>query len=96
MDCVPVFVGTYSVNFSPIVDTEKNEDAQRQSSAISRQIGSDGVVEHFAVETGAAEQEYKQTSKVDRCSPSELKKVENYFWPAIGGNCCMRICIAHK
>ena len=66
MDRVPVFMGTYSVQFLPIADTEKNEDAQRQPSTISRQIGNDGVVEHFAVETAAAEQEYKQTGKVDR------------------------------
>ena len=55
LDCVPVFVGTYSVNFLPIADTEKNEDAQRQPSAIPRQIGNDGVVECFAVEMTAAE-----------------------------------------
>ena len=91
-----VFVGTYSVQFLPIADTEKNEDAQRQSSTISRQIGNDGVVEHFAVETPAAKQEYKQTGKVDRCSPSELQKVEKYLWPAIGGNYLMCICIVHK
>ena len=79
MDRVPIFMGTYSVQFLPIADTEKNEDAQRQSSAISGQIGNDGVVEHFTVETAAAEQEYKQTGKVGRRSPSELQKVEKHL-----------------
>ena len=66
MDRVSIFVGAYSVDLLCIADTEKNEDAKRQASAIPGQTGNDGVAEHFAVETGAAEQEYKQTGKVDR------------------------------
>ena len=66
LNCVPIFVGAQSVVFLCIVDTEKNEDTQRQPTAILGQIGNDGVVEHFAVETTAAEQEYKQTGEVDR------------------------------
>ena len=66
MDRVPIFVGTQSADFLCIADTEKDEDAQRQPSAIPGQIGNDGVAEHFAVETAVAEQEYKQTGEVDR------------------------------
>ena len=66
MNCVPIFVDTQSAIFLGIAGTQKNKDAQRQPSAIPGQTGNDGVVEHFAVETGAAEQEYKQTGKVDR------------------------------
>ena len=66
LDCMPIFVGAYSVDLPHIADTEKNEDAKRQTSAIPGQTGNNGVVEHFAVETPAAEQEYKQAGKVDR------------------------------
>ena len=66
LDRVSIFVGTHSADFLCIADTEKNEDAQRQPPAGPRQIGNDGVAEFFTVETGAAEQEYKQTGKVDR------------------------------
>ena len=55
MDRVPIFVGTYSGDFLCIADAEKNEDAQRQPTAISGQIGNDGVVELFAAETAAVE-----------------------------------------
>ena len=54
MDRVPLFMGTQSVLPLCIADTEKNEDAQRQPTAISGQIGNDGVAEHFAAETAVA------------------------------------------
>lgn len=44
LDCVPVLVGTQSVAFLCVANTEKNEDAQRQSPAISRQIDYDPLM----------------------------------------------------
>ena len=55
LDRVSIFVGAYSVDLPRIADTEKNEDAKRQTSAISGQTGNNGVAEFFAVETAAAE-----------------------------------------
>ena len=95
MNRVPVFVGTYSAGLPRIADTEKNKDAQRQPPAVPGQTGNDGVAEFFAGKPAAAAQEHKQTGKVDRCSPGELKKVKKYPWPA-GGDDLMRTRVVHK
>ena len=44
LDRVPIFVGTQSVTFLRIADTEKKEDTQRQTATILGQIGDDGPV----------------------------------------------------
>ena len=66
LDRVPIFVDTKTAAFTRTAGAEKNEDTQRQSPAISGQIGNDAVAKLFAVESLAAAEEYQQAGKVGR------------------------------
>lgn len=94
---VSIFVDAETVAFVRIMNAEENKDAQRQASAIPRQIGNNAVAEAFTAGVPAAAEKPKQTGKVDRQTPGELQEIEQDSGPAGGGNCPARkvFCLVH-
>lgn len=64
---------------------EKNKDAQRQASAVSRQICYNAVAELFVLKVPAAKK-CKQTDEINRKPPGELENVEQDPGPALSSN----------
>lgn len=81
---VPIFVNAEAAASSRALAADESKDSQRQSAAISRQIGHNAVAIFLATRPLAAEK-YQQSGEVDRKPPGELNHIKQCPGPAGGG-----------
>ncbi len=85
LDRVSIFMHTEAAALARALRTNKKEDAQRQPSAIPRQIGHKTIAEGFMAEVRTAEKR-QQANRIDRQAPGKLQEIEQSSGPACCGN----------